>query len=104
MLAIVEIKGHQYTVKDGQVITTEKIDEEPGKEIEIKNVLLHYDGKELKLGKPYLDLSSLNINLRGKILRHFKGPKIIDFKYTPKKRYRKKRGHRQELTELQILF
>ncbi|MCS7165085.1 MAG: 50S ribosomal protein L21 [Candidatus Calescibacterium sp.] len=99
MFAIVEIKGHQYKVQNGQIITTEKIEEEPGKEIEIKNVLLLYDGKELKIGKPYLE-----INIKAKILRHFKGQKIIDFKYTPKKRYRRKRGHRQQLTELQIFL
>lgn len=99
MFAIIEVKGHQYKVENGQVITTEKIDEEVGKEIEIKNTLLFYDGKELQVGKPYL-----NKTIKARVLEHFKGPKIIDFKYTPKKRYRKKRGHRQNLTKLQIVF
>lgn len=99
MFAIVEIKGHQYKVQNGQIVVTEKINEEVGKEIDLKNVLLFYDGKDLKIGKPYLDLI-----LKGKILEHFKGPKILDFKYTPKKRYRKRRGHRQHYTKLQISF
>jgi len=100
MFAIVELKGHQYKVSNGQVIVTEKIDQEVGKEINIDKVLLYYDGKELKIGKPYIE----NLTLKGKILEHFKGPKIVDFKYTPKKRYRRKRGHRQLLTKVEVLL
>ena len=99
MLAIIELKGHQYKVEDGQLIVTEKIDKEVGQEIEIENVLLYYDDKGLNVGKPYT-----GIKLKGKILEHFKGPKIVDFKYTAKKRYRKKRGHRQLLTKVQVIF
>lgn len=99
MFAIIEVKGHQYKVENGQIITTEKIDAKEGEEIEIKNILLYYDGKDLKIGKPYVDLS-----LKGKVLEHFKGKKVVVFKYTPKKRYRRKRGHRQILTRLQVIF
>ncbi|MEN3014610.1 MAG: 50S ribosomal protein L21 [bacterium] len=99
MFAIIELKGHQYKVQNNEIIVTEKIDQQENSEIEIDKVLLFYDGKELKVGRPYL-----NMKIKGKILEHFKGPKIVDFKYTPKKRYRKKRGHRQNLTKVQIIF
>ncbi|MFN4220478.1 MAG: 50S ribosomal protein L21 [bacterium] len=99
MFAIVELKGHQYKVKNGEVIITEKVDAKEGEEFELKNVLLYYDGKELKVGKPYLDIS-----FKGKVLEHFKGDKVTIFKYTPKKRYRRKRGHRQLLTKVQVIL
>jgi large subunit ribosomal protein L21 len=98
MLAIVEIKGHQYKVNKNDIIITEKIDAKEGDEIELDKVLLYYDNNELKIGKPYLD-----IKLKAKVLEQFKGDKVTIFKYTAKKRYRRKRGHRQSLTKLQIL-
>lgn len=99
MFAIVELKGHQYKIQNGDVIITEKIDAKEGEELELKNVLLYYDGKELKVGRPYLDIS-----FKGKVLQHFKGDKVVIFKYTPKKRYRRKRGHRQLLTKIQVIM
>ena len=98
MLAIVEVKGHQYKVNNNDVIITEKIDADEGQEIELDKVLLYYDNNELKVGNPYLD-----IKIKAKVLKHFKGNKITIFKYTPKKRYRRKKGHRQLLTKLHIL-
>ncbi|MCX7871163.1 MAG: 50S ribosomal protein L21 [bacterium] len=98
MLAIIEVKGHQYKVNKNDIIITEKIDADEGQEIEIDKVLLYYDKNELHIGKPYLDMK-----LKAKVLKHFKGDKIVIFKYTPKKRYRRKRGHRQLLTKLQII-
>ncbi len=98
MLAIVEVKGHQYKVNKNDIIITEKIDANEGDEIELDKVLLYYDNNELQIGKPYL-----NMKLKAKVINHFKGDKILIFKYTPKKRYRRKKGHRQLLTKLQII-
>jgi len=98
MFAIIELKGHQYKVSNGDVIVTEKVDEEAGKELSIDKVLLYYDGKELKIGRPYIE----NFVVKGKVLEHFKGKKIVDFKYTAKKRYRRKKGHRQLFSKIEV--
>lgn len=78
----------------------EKIEAEEGKGITFSEVLLLSDGeKEVKIGSPFV----LKAAVEAKVLRHGKGEKKIIFKYKPKKRYRRKIGHRQKFTEIEII-
>ena len=97
-LAIIKTGGKQYLVSSGEKIKIEKVDVEEGKEIVFNEVLLLNDGKETKIGTPFIPGSKV----KGKVLAHDKGDKIIVFKYKPKKRYKKKKGHRQPFSEVEI--
>ena len=68
------------------------------KQITLNRVLLLNNGKNLLIGQPYLD----SVKVKGKILEHFRGKKTIVYKMRPKKKTRKKQGHRQELTRVLI--
>lgn len=98
MYAVIESGGKQYQVSSGTVIEVEKLPVEPGKEIEIDRVLMVVDGENVKIGRPFVEGARVKALVQG----HFKGPKIIVFKYRPKKRYRRKKGHRQIYTRLLI--
>jgi len=92
MIAVIQTGGKQYLVKKGDKIKIEKIDKEG--EIEFTDVLLVDDN----IGKPTIK----NAKVVAKILNQGKGDKVIVFKYKSKKRYKKKAGHRQPYTEIQI--
>jgi len=97
--AIIQTGGKQYKVQEGQSLKVEKLDIEEGKPVTFDKVLLTYEeGKGVTLGKPFLE----SINVYGQVVEQAKGPKIIVFKYKPKKRYRKKTGHRQRYTLVKI--
>ncbi len=98
MYAVIESGGKQYKVSNGTVIDVEKLPVEAGKEIEIDRVLMVVNGDQVRLGKPFVEGAKVKALVQG----HFKGPKIIVFKYKPKKRYRRKKGHRQIYTRLLI--
>jgi large subunit ribosomal protein L21 len=101
MYAIIQIGAKQYKVKEGDVIKTEKIDKQPGEEFDVSDIILIgqrnntqeeiYYGEKLK-----------SATIRVKVLEHIKGKKITIIKFKPKKRYRRKKGHRQNYTILQI--
>lgn len=98
MYAIIETGGKQYRVSEGDVIRVEKLPAAEGESVEFTKVLaISKDGK-LSVGNPWLEGSKVT----AKVLQHGKGEKIIVFKYKPKKNYRKKQGHRQPFTEVQI--
>lgn len=92
--AIIEIKGRQYRVSEGEELI---IDRTNSKDLKV-NMLLYRDGAKVKIGKPYLT----GINLKFKILGEEKGEKINVFKYKAKSRYRKKIGFRPIFTKLLI--
>lgn len=98
MLAVIEIGGKQYLVSPKQKIEVDKIDKKEGEEIIFDKVLLLQKEKKVEIGTPYIK----GVKIKAKILAHKKGQKLIVFKYKPKKRYRKKRGHRQQFTEIEI--
>jgi len=98
MYAVIKSGGKQYRVEPGDVIRIEKIDGNIGESIVFKDVLLLSNGGQLKVGKPYLE----GVEVRGTILAQGRGEKIIVFKFRRRKRYRKKRGHRQYLTAIRI--
>ena len=96
--AIVEISGRQFWVETGKYYDLNRIPTELGKEITLNRVLLVNNDGELLIGKPYLE----SVKVKGKILEHLRGRKTIVYKMRPKKKTRKKQGHRQELTRVLI--
>lgn len=104
--AIIESGGKQYKVAVGEKLKVEKLNAEAGKNFSFDKVLLIAEGREtesqngaeVKIGTPYLD----DIKVKGKVLRQGRADKIIVFRYHSKTRYRKKKGHRQPFTEIQI--
>lgn len=98
-LAIIKSGGKQYLVSPGQKIEVEKIEKKEGEEVVFDEVLLVKKNDEVKIGKPKLE----GIRVIGKILKQKRGKKIIVLKHKPRKRYKVKKGHRQFLTEIEIL-
>ena len=98
MLAIIKTGGKQHKVVPGDKIKIEKIEEKEGKEITFKEVLLVEKNRKLEIGTPFIK----GAKVVGKILSQGKGKKVIVFKYKPKARYKKKAGHRQLFTEVEI--
>lgn len=98
MYAVIQTGGKQYRVSEGDVITVEKLDVEVNSKVEFDKVLLVEDSGDVKIGTPYLDA----VKVVGSVLENGKGKKVIIFKYKSKKDYRKKQGHRQPFTMVQI--
>lgn len=98
MYAIIETGGKQYRVQEGDVLFIEKLDAEDGATVTFDKVLAVSSEGNVTFGKPLVD----NASVTAKVLGQGKARKIIVFKYKPKKNYRKKQGHRQPYTQLQI--
>ena len=100
MLAVIRTGGKQYLVKEGDILTVEKIDGKAQDEVVFSDILLATDdsGNETMVGTPVLS----NIKVSAKILEQGRGEKIMVIKYKPKVRYRKKKGHHQLFTKVQI--
>jgi len=96
--AIIEISGRQFWVEIGKYYNVNRISLASGNQITINRVLLVNTGKTVLIGKPYLDM----VKVKAKISQHFRGKKITVYKMQPKKKTRKKQGHRQELTRVLI--
>lgn len=96
--AIVEISGRQFWIEIGKYYDFNRISTKSGKQITLNRVLLLNAEGNVQVGSPYLD----TIKVKGKILEHFRGKKSIVYKMRPKKKSRKKQGHRQELTRVFI--
>ncbi len=97
--AIIETGGKQYKVEPGQKLKVEKLEAEPGETLSLNNVLLVADGEAVKVGTPHVAGAKVEV----KVLKQGKGDKKIVFKYHSKTRYRKKKGHRQLYTELEVV-
>lgn len=98
MLAVVETGGKQYKVKENDVIEVERIDSPEGATITLDKVLFIDSGSEHFMGSPFLP----GAKVIARVLKHTKGEKIRVFKYRPKKNYRRRKGHRQMITQLLI--
>jgi len=98
MYAIVEIAGQQFKVVKDQKVFVHRLQTEEGKQVAFDNVLLIGDGDKVTVGAPAIDGAQVG----AKVLKHLKGDKVIVFKKKRRKGYRKKNGHRQSLTEIQI--
>ncbi len=98
MYAIIQTGGKQYRVEPGTVVSVEKLEGEQGTEIEISEVLMVRTDDGVKVGAPYVQ----GAKVIAEIAKHTKAPKIIGFKYKPKKNERRRWGHRQPVTQLRI--
>ena len=98
MYAIIEACGRQYKVSEGDVVFFEKLDAEEGKKVTFDNVVLVSDGEKIEVGSPFVK----GAKVEGKVTAHGKGKKIVVFKYKAKKNYRRKQGHRQPFTKVEI--
>ena len=97
MFAILETGGKQYKVAVGDKIKVEKL-ELSDENVSFDNVLLVSDGENTSIGKPLVKGATVT----GKLLKQARTRKIIVFKFHSKSRYRKKKGHRQPFTEVEI--
>lgn len=98
MLAVIKTGGKQYKVSPGDKLKVEKLDKKEGSEVSFKDVLLVEKNKKLHIGDPLVKEAKVT----AKVLKQGKGKKVIVFKYKPKTRYKKKQGHRQLFTEIEI--
>jgi len=98
VFAIVETGGKQYRVAEGEVIEVEKLAVPEGETVTLDRVLMVGDDRNVRVGKPLVE----GAKVQARVVDQRRGRKIIVFKYKPKERYRRKAGHRQSLTRLQI--
>ena len=98
MYAVLTTGGKQYRVKEGDVLFVEKLNAEVESTVEFSEVLVVSKDGELKVGTPVVE----GAKVVAKVLAQGKAKKIIVFKYKPKKDYRRKSGHRQPYTKIQI--
>lgn len=98
MYAIIETGGKQYRVAEGDTLDVELLRAKPGQVVELNRVLLVASEDRVHVGTPTVE----GATVRARVVETVKGPKIVVFKYKPKNRYRRKTGHRQKYTRLQI--
>ncbi len=98
MYAIIESGGKQYRVEPGAVVALERIPGDVGSQVELDRVLLISDGTTVQVGRPTLS----GAKVISKIVAQTRGEKIDVFKFKRRKKYRRKTGHRQELTKVRI--
>jgi len=98
MYAVVNSGGKQYKVQQGQILRVEKISGDVGNPVTFDRVLMLSDGENVSIGQPALE----DVAVEGHIVEQGKAKKIIVFKYKKRKRYRRKKGHRQEFTAVLI--
>lgn len=99
MYAIVEIGGKQYKVEKGNELLIDLIESKEGQKVKFNTVTLFRTDKDILLGKPYLD----KVYVEGKVIDPLvKGEKLTIFKYKSKASYRRKTGHKQKYTKIQV--
>ncbi len=97
MYAIIATGGKQYRVSEGDVIYIEKIDAQVDSTVSFDVMLVENEG-EVKVGTPVVE----GVKVEGKVVGQIRGEKIVVFKYKAKKNYRRKQGHRQPYTKVEI--
>lgn len=98
MYAIIESCGKQYKVTEGDVVFFEKLDAEEGKKVTFDKVMLVSEDGKVQVGNPYVK----GVKVEGKVVAHGKAKKIIVFKMKAKANYRRRYGHRQPYTKVEI--
>ncbi|MBU0732396.1 50S ribosomal protein L21 [Patescibacteria group bacterium] len=101
MIAVIKTGGKQYKVSEKDKIKVEKIDGDEGKEVVFDQILMVSDdkGKDVKVGTPIVS----SAKVKAKVLRQARDKKVEVVKYKNKTRYKRKAGHRQHFTEVEIL-
>ncbi|MCJ7488187.1 MAG: 50S ribosomal protein L21 [Candidatus Aminicenantes bacterium] len=99
MYAVIVTGGKQYRVKEGDVLSVEKLNIDPGRKAQFDRVLLIEDGDDIQVGTPVLD----NAMVLALVLENYKDEKVLIFKKKRRKQYRRTRGHRQPLTKIRIV-
>ena len=97
MYAIIATGGNQYRVSEGDVIYIEKIDAQVDSTVSFDVLLMGNDG-DVKIGTPVVE----GVKVEGKVVGQIRGEKIVVYKYKSKKNYRRKQGHRQPYTKVEI--
>ena len=97
MYAIFESGGKQYKAQKGDIVFVEKLAADEGKLVSF-DALVVADGDDVKIGTPTVK----GAKVRAKVVEHGKAKKVVVFKYKPKRKYRKKQGHRQPFTKIRI--
>jgi large subunit ribosomal protein L21 len=96
MYAIVRTGGKQYRVEQGQTLLVERLPDEAGATVALEPVLYRSD-------EAIFDAAGLKkVKVEGKVVEHLRGPKLRVFKFKPKRGYKRRTGHRQELTRIEI--
>jgi len=98
MFAVVDINGQQFKVQENGKYYVPKLDKKPNSQITFSNVLVLGDEKETKVGAPNID----GLKVKAKVLEHTKDDTVLVFKKKRRTGYQKKRGHRQQLTRIEI--
>ena len=98
MHAIIVTGGKQYKVTEGDTLYIEKLNAEAGEEITFDKVLAVLDGDNATFGTPVVEGATVTAN----VVKNGKGKKVLVFKYKPKKNYRRRQGHRQPYTKVEI--
>lgn len=96
--AIIETGGKQMKVEPGRFYDVELLHNEPDSSLSIDKVLLVSDDSKVTVGQPYVKGATVEVT----IMQHLRGNKVIVYKMQPKKKTRKKQGHRQELTRMMV--
>ncbi len=98
MYAVFENGGKQYKVAEGDTVYLEKLNLEDDSEVKFDKVLVMGEGTDITVGEPYIDGAVVS----GKVLKTGKQKKILVFKFKAKKNYRRRQGHRQPYTKVEI--
>ncbi len=98
MYAVVESGGRQYKAIKGQAITVDLLPQKAGEQIELERVLLIADDDSVQIGRPVIEGAKVKVT----VLAETKGPKVVIYKQHPRKRYRRRSGHRQRYTQLRV--
>jgi large subunit ribosomal protein L21 len=97
MYAIVRVSGCQYLVKEGDVVTVPRQESEPGTTVPLEVLFLRTDDKAI-VGSPTV----LGAEVRAEVVDHIRASKITIYKFIRRENYRRKKGHRQQLTRVKI--
>jgi large subunit ribosomal protein L21 len=97
MYAVVRISGFQSLVKEGDVVTVPRQQAEPGASVQVEVLFVKSDEKTL-VGTPLVT----GANVEAEVVNHFRADKVMTFKFIRRENYRRKKGHRQDLTKVKI--
>jgi large subunit ribosomal protein L21 len=96
--AVVESGGKQYVAREGETLEVDRLPSEVGQAVEFDRVLLVVDGSDVRIGMPVVQ----GMKVHATVAKHTKGDKVIVYRYIPKERFRKKKGHRQLYTRVMV--